>query len=105
MVGWTGRRCSRATAGSCWPSCPRGRGRSGGSSRPTTASAGSCSTTPWAAAGTTSWAPPGPAFAALDDAQLARAVELAERVAAEGDPLLRELDAQSLAWRGKRPKR
>ena len=45
-----------------------------------------------------------PAFAALDDEQLARAVGLAERVAAEGDPLLRELDAQSLAWRGKRPK-
>ena len=32
-------------------------------------------------------------------------VETAERILAEGDPLLRELDAQSLAWRGKRPKR
>ncbi len=47
----------------------------------------------------------GPAFQQLDDAQLAGAVALAERIAAEGDPLLRELDAQSLAWRGKRPKR
>ena len=47
----------------------------------------------------------GPAFAQLDDAQLAGAVALAERIADEGDPLLRELDAQSLAWRGKRPKR
>ncbi len=46
-----------------------------------------------------------PAFAQLDDARLARAVGLAERVLAEGDPLLRELDAQSLAWRGKPPKR
>jgi hypothetical protein len=32
-------------------------------------------------------------------------VALAERVLAEGDPLLRELDAQSLEWRGKPPKR
>ena len=47
----------------------------------------------------------GPAFAQLDDARLAGAVALAERIADEGDPLLRELDAQSLAWRGKRPKR
>jgi proline racemase len=46
-----------------------------------------------------------PVFAQLDDGQLAAAVALAERVLAEGDPLLRELDAQSLAWRGKRPKR
>ena len=45
-----------------------------------------------------------PAFTALDDGQLARAVVLAERVLAEGDPLLRELDARSLAWRGKPPK-
>ena len=44
-----------------------------------------------------------PVFAQLDDGQLAAAVALAERVLAEGDPLLRELDAQSLAWRGKRP--
>ena len=44
-----------------------------------------------------------PAFAQLDDAQLAAAVALAERVATEGDPLLRELNARSLAWRGKAP--
>ena len=36
--------------------------------------------------------------------RLADAVALAERIAVEGDPLLRELDARSLAWRGKRPK-
>ena len=42
------------------------------------------------------------AFAQLDDDQLDAAVSHAERIAAEGDPLLRELDAQSLAWRGKR---
>jgi hypothetical protein len=46
-----------------------------------------------------------PAFAQLDDARLAAAVALAERIAAEGDPLLRELDARSLAWRGKPAKR
>ncbi len=46
-----------------------------------------------------------PASAQLDDEQLAAAVALAERVLAEGDPLLRELDARSLAWRGKPPKR
>ena len=46
-----------------------------------------------------------PAFVQLDDGQLARAVDLAEQVLTEGDPLLRELDAQSLAWRGKPPKR
>jgi hypothetical protein len=46
-----------------------------------------------------------PAFAQLDDDRLAAAVALAERIAAEGDPLLRELDARSLAWRGKPPKR
>jgi hypothetical protein len=45
------------------------------------------------------------AFRQLDDAQLAGAVALAERLLAEGDPLLRELDARSLAWRGKPPKR
>ena len=43
-----------------------------------------------------------PAFAQLDDDQLARAVALAERMAADGEPLVRELDAQSLTWRGKR---
>jgi hypothetical protein len=32
-------------------------------------------------------------------------VALAERIAAAGDRLLRELDAQSLAWRGKPTKR
>ena len=42
-----------------------------------------------------------PAFAQLDDAQLAAAVDLAERMAVEGDPLVRTLDAQSLTWRGK----
>jgi hypothetical protein len=46
-----------------------------------------------------------PAFAQLDDARLATAVALAERLLAEGDPLLRALDAQSLIWRGKPPKR
>jgi hypothetical protein len=46
-----------------------------------------------------------PAFAQLDDERLAAAVAVAERIAAEGDPLLRELDAQSLIWRGKPPKR
>jgi len=46
-----------------------------------------------------------PAFAQLDDDRLAAAVALAERIAAEGDPLLRALDAQSLTWRGKPAKR
>ena len=46
-----------------------------------------------------------PAFRQLDDERLAAAVALAERLAREGDPLLRELDAQSLAWRGKQPRR
>jgi hypothetical protein len=32
-------------------------------------------------------------------------VALAERVATEGDPLLRELNARSLEWRGKVPGR
>ncbi len=45
------------------------------------------------------------AFRQLDDEQLAGAVALAERLLVEGDPLLRELDARSLAWRGKPPKR
>jgi hypothetical protein len=45
------------------------------------------------------------AFAQLDDERLAAAVALGERIAAEGDPLVRELDARSLAWRGKAPKR
>ena len=46
-----------------------------------------------------------PAFRQLDDAQLAGAVAMGERLLAEGDPLLRALDAQSLLWRGKPPKR
>ena len=46
-----------------------------------------------------------PAFAQLDDARLAAAVRLAEQIAAEGDPLLRRLDEQSLRWRGHPPKR
>jgi len=45
------------------------------------------------------------AYRQLDDARLAHAVTLGERLLAEGDPLLRELDAQSLAWRGKPQKR
>ena len=45
------------------------------------------------------------AFVQLDDAQLARAVAQGERLLQEGDGLLRELDAQSLRWRGKPPKR
>ena len=44
------------------------------------------------------------AFRQLDDEQLAGAVALAERLLQQGDPLLRELDARSLAWRGKPPK-
>jgi len=46
-----------------------------------------------------------PAFAQLADDELRAAVALAERMVAEGDPLVRELDAQSLAWRGKPAKR
>ncbi len=46
-----------------------------------------------------------PAFAQLDDEALARAVALAERMLREGDPLVRDLDAQSLRWRGKPAKR
>ena len=45
-----------------------------------------------------------PAFAQLDDERLAAAVGLAERILAQGDPLLRRLDEQSLRWRGKRSK-
>ncbi|MCG5433316.1 hypothetical protein LV457_13615 [Mycobacterium sp. MYCO198283] len=43
-----------------------------------------------------------PAFAQLTDDQLAAAVALGERIAEEGDLLLRQLNAQSLRWRGKR---
>lgn len=46
----------------------------------------------------------GAAFRRLDDDRLAHAVAQGERLLAEGDPLLRELDARSLAWRGKPPK-
>ena len=46
-----------------------------------------------------------PAYLQLDDERLAAAVLVAERIATEGDPLLRELDARSLAWRGKPAKR
>ena len=44
-----------------------------------------------------------PAFRQLDDERLAAAVALADRLAREGVELLRELDTQSLAWRGKQP--
>ncbi|WP_255472546.1 hypothetical protein [Quadrisphaera setariae] len=47
----------------------------------------------------------GPAFERLSDEQLARAVALAEEVADGGDEVLRPLDAQSLEWRGKSPRR
>ncbi len=47
----------------------------------------------------------GPAYRQLDDAQLAGAVERGERLLVEGDELLRIMDARSLAWRGKPPKR
>jgi hypothetical protein len=47
-----------------------------------------------------------PAYRHLDADRLGHAVALAERLAVEPDAatLLRELDARSLAWRGKRPK-
>ena len=44
-----------------------------------------------------------PAFQQLDDVQLRSAVDLAEQIAAEGDPLLRRLNDQSLRWRGHPP--
>lgn len=44
-----------------------------------------------------------PAFAQLDDAQLRYAVDLARRIEAEGDSLLRRLNDQSLRWRGHPP--
>ena len=47
-----------------------------------------------------------PAYRNLDPTRLTEAVALAERLATEPEPeaavLLRELNAQSLAWRGKR---
>ena len=44
-----------------------------------------------------------PAYRNLDPARLTEAVALAERLAVDPDaePLLRELNARSLAWRGK----
>ena len=44
------------------------------------------------------------AYRQLDDERLAHAIAQGERLLHEGDPLLRELDAQSLRWRGKPPK-
>ena len=51
--------------------------------------------------------PARPAYRHLDPERLGNAVALAERLAAEPDAvvLLRELDAQSLRWRGKSRKR
>jgi len=46
-----------------------------------------------------------PAFAQLDDEQLARAVAVAERMASDGDPAVRALNERSLRWRGKHPGR
>ena len=43
----------------------------------------------------------GPAFTQLSDDQLRAAIALAERIVADGDPLLRRLNDQSLRWRGK----
>ena len=43
----------------------------------------------------------GAAFRQLGDDQLQSAVALAEQILAEGDPLLRRLNEQSLRWRGK----
>lgn len=45
------------------------------------------------------------AFRQLSDDQLAGAVTLGERLLAEGDDLLRSVNAESLAWRGKSPGR
>lgn len=41
------------------------------------------------------------AFRQLDDAALAAAVLMGERLLVEGDPLLADLDDRSLTWRGK----
>lgn len=50
--------------------------------------------------------PSRPAYRYLDEPRLRAAVALAQRLAtgADADALLRELDAQSLRWRGKPPK-
>ena len=45
-----------------------------------------------------------PAYRQLTDEQLASAVALGGQLIAHGDLLLRDLDDQSLRWRGKRPK-
>lgn len=42
-----------------------------------------------------------PGYAQLSDAQLAEAVRLGREVETRGDPFLRDLNARSLAWRGK----
>jgi hypothetical protein len=42
-----------------------------------------------------------PVFAQHDDARLAGAVRLAERMLAVGDSLVRELNDRSLLWRGR----
>lgn len=46
-----------------------------------------------------------PAIDHVTDAQLAAAVAVAERIEREGVGVLEALDASSLRWRGKRPKR
>ncbi len=46
-----------------------------------------------------------PAYRHLSDAQAATAAALAERIAAEGDPLLRVLNDRSLGWRRARAAR
>lgn len=44
---------------------------------------------------------PGPAYRQLSDEQLQRAVDLASQIEREGDGLLRQLNRNSLNWRGK----
>ena len=56
----------------------------------------------WYDVSTAAAPPPSPSWTT---ASSPRRSQLAERMAVEGDPLVRTLDAQSLAWRGKRPKR
>ena len=41
------------------------------------------------------------AYRQLSDVQLAEALAIGQRLLEQGDPLVRELDAQSLRWRGK----
>ena len=45
----------------------------------------------------------GPAYRQLSAEQLERAVHLAVQIEREGDPFLRELNRNSLRWRGKIP--